>query len=387
MNTNLEVKAMPNETPYDIDIGSVTRESTGNVSALIHGAIRGKNWLGGIPKIPSVSDDGGLIFITKPDFNLKASNIGSFRHFSPLLNTNKYSIGAALRDCLDPRSVHESGKPNSALNDYKNPFLSVLDNTLISLDGWPDFVVNEFVSNPGKRGATYGMMSGTIQDALKYTISMSNRNIPGDVVNHLINFWLRLGSQIHKDIYPHEINVWKDQISYASRVYRFVFDSTGTRLSQFTMCGYSYPTSSSIGAVMGYNANDNRNQGYDEISSSWSAYGVFHNDSIVIDEFNRTVYNFNPGMHDKVRDTLMTKVGQGRTPSRNLAGAFNGYGYPRINPRTLEFEIWVPNNTFALLATATTGEDISNAIRLKMLSDYNKGITQLTPEEKAKLFG
>jgi hypothetical protein len=386
MITNLEVKAMPIVTPYDIDIGSVTREATGNVNSLIHNAVRGKNWLGGITKLPEVRDDGGLIFLTKPDFNLAASNVGGYRHFSPLLNTNQYSIGALLRDSLDPRSVHQSGRPNSALNDPLNPFLSIIDNSIITASGWPDFVINEYVSNPGKRGSSYGVYSGTIQDALKFELSLNNQNFPGNLVTHLISNWIRLGAATHKNIYPHEINVWKDQLSYSSRFYRFVFNETGSRLSQFTMCGYSYPRGDSTGAVMDYDANQARNQGYDEVSSSWSCFGVYHNDPIVIDEFNRTVSNFNVLMQDGLREEYMALIGGSSHSSRAVSGMFNGYGYPRIHPRTLEFEIWVPKNQFALLSNNSITSDIAGAVKLKMISDYDQGILELSESDRARLF-
>lgn len=372
---------------YNINLAALSR-FTSNQAGLIHALARGKNWSGGPPKAPSLNDGTGLIFVTKPDFNLSSANVGHHRRFSPLLTSDRLSMGALIRDGLDPRSVHQSGVPHSALNDPLNPFFSILDNTATSLDGWPDYVMETYSSKAGPRGSQHGMYTGSIKDAMQFPLTSTHRNLPGDVINHIITYWQLWGDYVHHwKVSPHRINVINDRLDYASRWYRFAFDNTGQRVNQFTMCGYCYPISGNQGAVMGYSTDSNRNQGYDEITIQWDSYGVFHNDPIIIDEFNRTVSNFNPLMLDVNRENFMTKLGGVTHGSISHAAPFTGYGYPRINPRTMEFEIWVPNNQYSLIINDTSLEEAKLAIQRKTDEDFNRAFARLTPEERAVLYG
>lgn len=370
----------------NINLSALDR-SGGNSTALLHSLSRGKNWMGGPPKVPTLRDNPGLVFLTKPDFNLSKYNIGGIRQFDPLLNTNPFSMGAMLRDCLDPRSVHRTGVKNSYINDPLNPFFSVLDNTCLQLDGWNDYVSDSYISKPGKRGSTYGLPSGSIRDAGEVPLTSTHTNLPGDVINNIITYWQLWNYHVMKRLSPHPIHVMKDQFGGTARWYRFVFDEQRTKVNQFTMCGYCYPSAGNQGAVMNYDARAAINEGYSEVSVRWQAFGLFHNDPIVIDEFNRTVSNFNPLMLDENRETYMIKLGGANRPSLPNAGPFTGYGYPRINPYTMEFEVWVTKNDYGLIINDASLDEVIAQVREDSNANFDAAIAQLTPEERRALYG
>lgn len=382
---------------YSINLNKIARGSgNGNRNASLSNIIRSKNWLGGAPATPELKENSGLVFITKPDFNLTSANIAGLRELSPLMirSSATQALGSAIRDGLDPRSAmsEDAGSGYSKLNDPSYPFFGLLDNTMTELSGWPDYVMDEYVSTPGKAGMTYLSAKGRIKKYQKFDLSATHRNLPGDTINVIYTYWQLYMDYVRRWVLSsHPQNIAKNRLDYVSRIYRFVFDSTGTKLNQFTMSGYGFPKASSQGAVMNLSTDSGVNQGYDTISASWSNVGVFHNDPIVIDEFNRTVLRFNPLMGDAYREANYIKAG---TPNDNnnsnvtipsLADIsnYNYQGYPRINPLTLEFEVWIPNAIYKYLNQPPID---NQAIVEAVAKAQNTGIDELTTEEFNELF-
>lgn len=371
-----------NPSYYDVNIGSVTRSSgKGNTNASLHNIIRSKNWLGGPPHLPIMKENTGLVFIAPPDLNLNIETVGHVREFSPLLTEDPYSLGATIRDMLDPRSAMK--RPRSRLNDPKYPFMGILDNTLTSLDGWPDYVMDEFISEPGKAGSTYMTAKGRIKKGQHFTLNATHTNLPGDAINQIYSYLALWQDHVHRwSVSPHMVNVRHNRLDYAQRIYRFIFDSSGTKLNQFTMCGYCFPKAGSQGAVMNYNTEGGVNDGYDTISASWNCVGVFHNDPIVLDCFNKLIERFNPKMKDSYREQFLVKVGAEESAnSLSVASTFQYHGYPRINLQTLEFEIWVDKNIYLYLKEGLISEEVMMSMVRRRDEDLANAISTLAPEE------
>lgn len=360
-----------NPSYYNINFDSITRNSgKGNRECSLHNVIRSKNWVGGPPTLPVLKENTGLVFIGPPDLNLHPSTVGHIREFSPLLVEDPYSLGSTIRDMLDPRNAWK--KPNSRLNDPNYPFLSILDNTLTSLDGWPDYVMEEYVSDPGKAGSTVIAARGRIKKYQKFELSATHMNLPGDAINQIYTYLALWYDHVHRwSASPHMINVRHNRLDYLMRIYRFAFDSSGTRINQFTMSGCGFPKAGSQGAVMNYSTDSPVNQGYDTISASWTCAGVYHNDPIVLLCFNRLVERFNPLMKDGLRQKHFVRVGaENGTASLSDINAFQYHGYPRINLRTLEFEVWVPKAIYSYLKEGFISEEVSLAIARKRDDDF-----------------
>lgn len=380
-----------NPSYYNINLESITRGSgKGNRASSLHNVIRSKNWVGGPPSLPALKENTGLVFIGPPDLNLHPANVGHIREFSPLLVEDPYSLGSTIRDMLDPRGAWNS--KNSELNDPHYPFLGILDNTLTSLDGWPDWVMDEYVSNPGRAGSTSISAKGRIKKNQKFDLNATHLNLPGDAINQIYSYLALWQDHVHRfSSSSHMVNVRHNRLDYAQRIYRFAFDESGTRINQFTMTGYGFPKSGSQGAVMNYSTDSSVNQGYDTVSASWSCVGAYHNDPIVLVCFNKLVERFNPLMKDGIRELAYIKVGAGEDGKGNVASlsditSFQYHGYPRINLQTLEFEVWVPRAIYNYLREGLITEEVMVAIKRKREDDLFGAIAGLSDAELDLLF-
>ena len=69
--------------------------------------------------------------------------------------------------------------------------------------------------------------------------------------------------------------------------------------------------------------------------------GAMYQDTILVDEFNRTTQMFNDGLTDTLRPLYYKQI-----PMDALT-IFNNRGYPRIDPNTYELQWWVSNEDYA----------------------------------------
>ena len=153
---------------------------------------------------------------------------------------------------------------------------------------------------------------------------------------------------------PYYRNVVANLRDYQTRFYRLVFNTTFTHVTQFTMTSAAWPMTYPGGAVFNYSSNKPINEGYDQYTMQWSAMHCWHNDPLVIREFNRTVLRFNPLMAANTRTTHYKEVPPG------YIKYFNYYGYPYIDPDTLEFQLWVKKERYIeILLSVGIAPDIS----------------------------
>ena len=372
----------------DISVGAMSRNAgRGNTRASNHNLFKGKNWNGGIAHVEQPLDRDGLIFIARTDLCLRRPNIKGHRQFSSLLSPERLSSGGAIRAMLDPRWAAQRGK-GSPLVDPLYGFMSLMDNTILSCTGWPDDVVKVTPTPPNRVGASALMVEGQHENGKPFTLSMEHNNTEGGMVTQTYNVLTRYSQWLRRhEVARYDDNIHLDRLDWKSRIYRFVFDKTGTRVEHFTMTGEAFALSSSIGALMNHQTDSSINTGYETVSGNWQCGGYFHNDPIVIDEFNRTQVLHNPNMHDDIREQNYYRVGADEgVPSLTLAKGFMYMGYPRIHPLTLEFEIWIPNLLKNLIAEGDTLEDFKQAMRDKNDEDIFNGMSEYDQEEFSNLF-
>lgn len=364
-------------TSLDIGVGSISRGSgRGNVSASYHNVFKGKNWTGGIPYLEQPRDKLGCCFISRTDLLLSRENIKGHRFMEPLINPNYTSSGRALAAILDPRGSR-NGRASPLMDPYYG-FNPIADNTIVSCTGWPNNVVNVTPTAPNERGASTLLIEGKFKNGKEFDLTMEHLNTEGDILSHMYQILTRWGTMVRAgEVSMYDDNITLDRVDYKSRIYRFVFDPTGTRLEQFTMTGEAFPISDTIGTAMNYDTTSGKNEGYDTVSASWKCGGYFHNDPIVIDEFNKTQILHNPAMADGVREKTYYRIGSDEgKPSLLVADLFKYYGYPRIHPITLEFEIWVPNLVKDVLQGYTGTDEFKQAMIDKNEADIYYGTSE-----------
>lgn len=295
--------------------------------------------------LPQNTDQYGLVFFTKPRLNLSYDNIQGKRTLTPMMHKNRESIAAAIQCYLDP--VTARTRLGSRLVDPLNPFITLLDNSITALTGWPDPSVDTYTSAKGVYGNEWAMADGIWDILGTFDLTANFRNLRGDPLGFLFNTWGRYMTGVRLgDFLPHPEQLIENEIDYQTRIYRLVLDPTKRKVQHIAACGAAFPTSSNQGKKFDYDKTKNFNEDLDNVSVTFKCIGAMYDDPILIDEFNGVSAIFNPQMRDQVRDQYYQQV------PFYLRPMFKGLAYPRINPDTAEFEWWVTKEDFQTISKA-----------------------------------
>lgn len=333
------------------DIDLVSRLSgLGNLTEATSNIMMGFNHRNTGTPVPYNTDHYGLTFFTRPRMNLSYDNIVMDRRLTPLSaieSKDSPSYQRAIRVLLDPlhsrqssRSAdgkRESGLITSMLVDDLNPFIPLLSNQLISLNGWPDPVMGMYNSREGAGKESWFMADDIARHNGTFDLQASFRNIAGDPITLLLQTWLVYMENVYTGrMYPHPSSVVENEIDYLTRIYRIVLDPTRRFVQKIAACGAAAPSSSGLGAAFNMTTDVPFNQEVmSQISIPFHCTVAMYQDPILIREFNDLVVTFNPAMGDVDRASKMRQVAQ------EYLELFNYYGYPRIDPRTMEMQWWV----------------------------------------------
>lgn len=364
-------------TSLNIGVGAISRAAgRGNVHASIHNIFKGRNWTGSKPFVEQPLDRTGYIFIARTDMNLHRDNIKGHRQFESLLSTNRLSAGQAIRSLLDPRSSRD-GKCSPLINEFYG-FNTLLENTVTSCSGWPNTVNNVTPTAPNEKGASNLLIEGKYKSGIPFSLSIEHINTEGDMVSQMYAILSRYPTLLrHGEVEMYADNIVLDRVDWKSRIYRFVLDKNGHRVEQFTMTGEAFPVSDSTGSAMNFSTESPHNEGYDTVSAEWQCGGFYHNDPIVIDEFNRTQIMHNPNMADGIRENFYYRVGTDENlPSLAIVEMYQYLGYPRINPLTLEFEVWIQLPLHELIKEYSNVAEFIEAMSDKNDNDIRVGNEQ-----------
>lgn len=312
----------------------------------------------GIP-LPVSTESRGMVFFTRPRMNLSYDNVAQDRMLTHLLSNDEKSMSRAIRVLLDPRGtavdsnnqssagdntrdvnvpspVH--GPVRSLLVDNRSPFIPVLSNALISMSGWPDIVAEYFSSNPGIAKETWFQYDGPRRYFGEYQLNASWRNLPGDPITSLLQAWITYGLNVyHGLMLPYPEAIIEREIDYQTRIYHFVLDPSRRFVQKLAVASVCAPVSAGIAAQFNFSTDSPLAQeSMKQVSIQWVCTGVEYNDPINIDEFNRLQAHFNPDMR-----TLDSREREMVQLSIEDINYFNFYGYPYIDPYSMEFQWWV----------------------------------------------
>lgn len=291
----------------------------------------------------------GLTFFTRPRLNLSTENARTVRKFGHLLTNQTQSLPRIIRCLLDP-TLAQSQSITSEFVDPLQAFIPLLTNTMQSITGWPDLEALTFVAHEGIMKESYSFVDSSIELYGTYDITANFRNIPGDPILLMFYVWLYYSSYVYLGtLIPYPDALIANEIDYMTRIYRLVLDPSRRFVTKIAATGASFPTNVPFGAAINHDAEHPINQNTAQISISFKSNGIMYGDTILMDEFNRTVALFNPAMAD-AQFTSTTDPSTGLPTSTNsyyqriplsALKLFNNRGYPRINLTTHELEWWV----------------------------------------------
>lgn len=352
-------------------VNRVTRDGGfGNLKSAVTGLFYGHNHAGIGNAAPANNEHHGYTFFTRPRLRLSYDNIISDRSFTPMLSTTNESIPRAVRAILDPLGAYggsataiygsktkqgAESKKATANNDFYGSsmidplcaFIPLLSNTLISLNGWPDPYMDTYTTRSGMYREEWSMVDSPAKIFNSFDLSSNFRNVVGDPVGYLIHAWTQYASLVKEGVFvPYPDSMIENEVDYNTRIYRVVLDPSKTFVTRIAACGAAFPTSNSVGSAYNYDEHTPYNRDIDQISVSWKCMGAMYYDPLVVRQFNRTTYMFNPDIAflDK---RVVGKDGVVRMPRgyviipRSQRLLFRNQGYPIINEDTMELEWWI----------------------------------------------
>lgn len=329
-------------------------------------------------------DHQGYTFFTRPCLNLTYSNLSKHRPFLPYRDAEYESPLRAARVYLDPWSQHLGGRilPDTFLSsrpstvigvvrdadkasrhkrqvvdsmhvDALSPFINVLSNTCISLSGWPDPVMDYWTSEAGRMGEQTVMAQGNYERHGAFELQGTFRNIEGNFLPLLFGLWLPyMTNVLINKMVPYADKIARREYDYNTRIYRFVMDPTKRYITMWCASGASFPVNNPLSQIFNYDADRVLSDGTATLSYSFQSVGAMYNDPIILDEFNRLVTSFNPGL--RIRqvngrnvyeggDTVLENQDKYRKLRPEEMMIFNKHKgiYPLINLETKELEWWV----------------------------------------------
>lgn len=338
------------ESPLDIDVnrfnqtGSVFQKGDDTIARLFGGngfshldsaltsTMYGIDIFGTGSPAQQTHEQFGLTFFTRPMLNLSYDNITHDRTLVALGSKEKMSIGRYVRAMLDPLGQHDC-----PLVDNENAFMPLLSNTIESLSGWQDPMLDTYQSPAGvkKESWSIGDSSNKVYGIMQ--LSSTYRNTRGNILGYLFHVWqtyIALEYEGVIDPYPEFIENFT--IDYQTRIYRLILDQTRTYVQEIIACGASFPLANNAGARGNFNRSQVLNTEVDMYNQSWQTMGAFYYDPGMMYDFNTTSGILRDGFND---DSKRLKLYRRLWPKEYKL--FSYRCFPRIHPRTARLEWWV----------------------------------------------
>jgi hypothetical protein len=345
-----------------LSFGSLDKAIGNNLMAIDHDNIKTYN--------PMARTLQGLVFWVRPGLNMSGGNIGQSRVLAPLLSGANLSVQSYIRHMLDPRVLGGFTPPRGSGNagsdngyiDNKQAFIPIMTNSVKTVSGWPDLVSKQFVDEAGLQGQTFTMVDSECSMRENVEITATFNNSAGEPILNMMNVWIQyMGLVFNGKLTPYPDYVVQNELDYNTRIFRVLLDKTGRYVTKIAATGPGIPLALGIGAGFDYTSDTPYNEQNETLDVRFQFHGVEYNDPILVIDFNTVVSIFNPDMTAKAG---MTKIPFG------LRRYYKHMGYPWIDPNTMEYQVWVPDDqvferTNLLLRTGMAPEitDMVNAAK------------------------
>lgn len=326
--------------PVSFDINDVKSLANGNItSSSISDTLVGMNHRMLPPSLPKHQDRMGLVYFTRPMLRLDVQNLVRDRRLAEFMAKVPESIQRWARCTLDPRQMLEYNYGNvdgvSAITkkaiscplvNNELPFIPILSNQLMKLNGWPDPVIDTYKSPEGIYKEVFIGVDGLYDIYRNFTLNATFKNSKLNPIYKLINLWTLYMSKVRSgELLPYEDMALFNILDYTTRVYVLILDETGDHVVGSAMTGYSMPITSAMGARYDVDTSQVFNSNTDEISIAFECSGAYYDDPYTLKCFNDVVEVACPAMRDRDRNNFMVKI------PRNYIDHFKFMGFPRIN--------------------------------------------------------
>jgi len=283
--------------------------------------------------LPQLNDDDKIhVFFTRPDLNLSNANIYRDRQ-SAGLDNGKDTLQHYARLLLDP-------KLNSVefmdIVDDQSPFMSVFSNSLDTLSGFPDIVMESWLSRPGMRKEQFGYADGQSRIYYSFDLDATFTNIVNEPIPTIISTWMNYMSNVREGIFtPHIHNFASRRIDYMTGIWVIVTNKNNKIKKIAKTMGY--PIADPKGRYFNFTRMESKLNEGKKINIRFKCYGVDYNDPLLMLEFNSLMMAYNTNIRESILNNKNDIV---EVPERYKT-MFKYRGYPLIDLRynTLEYVI------------------------------------------------
>lgn len=200
----------------------------------------------------SNSENVGLTFITRPKLNLSTSVIRQDPVLSTLDTLDPTSYTFAIRCMLDTEFANRSIAKNISRLcpwfDSDVPYINMLSNNLIQIDGWPSFDLAVSPSADGFFSENQTIAKGSDFLNQQYDLSLTFRDIQGGPVMALFYYWVYwIALLCRGDVWRYMEDTLGNRLCYTCGIYRFVLDPSKRTIVKWAKATGCFPRSVPMG--------------------------------------------------------------------------------------------------------------------------------------------
>lgn len=242
----------------------------------------------------------GFTFITRPKLNLSTPSLRTDRILSLLDTVDPQTVAFTIRAMLDTKfkSLYNIAVSKSQYFNPNNPFISVLSNRLITLNGWPDPTLDVETSEGGFFSESITYPKGHDQLTRNYDLQATFSDIQGSVIHILFLIWCRwIGLATRGRVTAYMEDIEARRMGFTSSIYRFVMDPSHRYITKWAKATGCFPRSVPTGAFFNYDANASNVDVAMNLSIPMTVAGkVEYMDPIILKEFNMLIEKFSPNI-------------------------------------------------------------------------------------------
>lgn len=255
--------------------------------------------------LPINTMESGLTFITRPRLCLQSSNIRNNRRMAALDTLNPTSMAFMIRCLLDTNFGEVNGQRyknivnSSPLLDPYNPFMVPLCNSLLSISGFPDMMIQTQTTDGGYQAeAQTFAVGGDDFNRATYNLTLEFKDIQHGPISAIIYYWLEYIRCVTRGIllaYADDID--EQRLNYTVSIYRFALDPTKTYIVDWCKCTGCFPTNLNTGATMQVNDGEEFVTAATRINVGFACNKVEYRDHAIFMDFNTLVQRYFPDIN------------------------------------------------------------------------------------------
>lgn len=244
----------------------------------------------GYKPLPGNSEHSGLTFITRPRLNLTSMSLKQNRVFAPIDTTDTSGIPFAIRCLLDTKFCSDNfdlSCQSPLVNPY-NPFFIPLTNSLASITGFPDPVIQTATTEGGFHGENQSFAIGSDRLGGTYDLTLNFNDIQNSPIRAIFQFWLTCIDCLTKGemvAYPDDID--EQRLNYTVSIYRFLLDPTKRRITGYAKATGCFPKSMPLGAMFNFDDKSVFNEAGGKFSVPFVTNKIEYNDYGILLDFIR----------------------------------------------------------------------------------------------------